>query len=186
MRIWDLHGTGFGKPGLASARGSGLPLFAGLIRPAELQAGTIDHALAISVPGPNQKYYVQPASTTDGNGATDSLPEGARLRLNANVTIPPNSKTFHLTTGQRQEASALLYTLRNYGAIVVDRAAVPTLYAQQGVTSPLLVGNELQFLKLSDFSVIQLPQEYQYPSATTSTASELNQVASVAADGGGF
>jgi hypothetical protein len=185
MRIWDLEGPGYGKLDASSARGSGLPLFAGLIRPEELSAGTIDHALAISVPGPSPKYYVEPASTTDGNGETASLPEGARLRLNADVTIPPNSKTFSLTTGQRREASALLYTLRTYGAIVVDRAEVPTLYAQQGVTAPLLVGNELQFLHLDDFSVIQLPQEYQYPSAT-SNSSEINQVSSVGGNGGGF
>lgn len=185
MRIWDLQGSGYGQTNTPSARGSGLPLFAGLIRPEELKAGTIDHALAISVPGPAQKYYVQPASTTDGNGATNSLPEGARLRLRANVTIPPNSRSFQLTIGQRQEASALLYTLRNYGAIVVDRSAVPTLYAQQGVTAPLLVGNELQFLKLSDFQVIQLPPKLQFPADKATSSSTLFQVSSVSAGGGG-
>jgi hypothetical protein len=186
MRIWSLSGSGYGAPNTPSARGSGLPLFAGLIRPAELEAGTIDHALAISVPGPSQRYYVQPASTTDGNGVNGSLPEGARLRLKANIRIPPNSKTFQLTTGQRRAASALLYTLRNYGAIVVDRAAVPTLYAQQGVSAPLLAGDELQFLKLSDFQVIALPTELQYPPATGVTSSQLNQVSSVGASGGGL
>ena len=87
MRKWDLDGSGFQAPQTVSARGSGLPLFAGLIRPKELQAGLINHALAISVPGPAQGVFVQPASSTDGNGRVSSLPEGARIRLKANIEV---------------------------------------------------------------------------------------------------
>lgn len=164
MRIWNLAGLGYGEPGQASARGSGLPLFAGLIRPQELEAGQINHALAISVPGPAEINYVQPASVTDGNGAKNSLPEGARIRLKSNVVYsdpinPLTGKPLPMTEQQIRYASAILLALHKYGAIVVDRAAVPTLYAQRDVTSPLLQGNELQGLHLSDFKVIQLPPE---------------------------
>lgn len=168
MRIWNLDGPGYGAPGQASARGSGLPLFAGLIRPQELQNGQIDHALAIAVPGPATRYYVPPASTTDGDGATGSLPEGARIRLKADAQLHPEAP---LSFQQQRMASALMWTLRNYGAIVVGRAAVPTLYAQRGVTSSMLVGNELQSLPLTDFEVVQLPAELQYPSASQPTTS---------------
>jgi hypothetical protein len=168
MRIWNLDGSGFGAPGQSSARGSGLPLFAGLIRPQELQNGQIDHALAISVPAPATRNYVQPASTTDGNGAAGSLPEGARIRLKAGAQLHPRSpQSFQ----QRRVASALMWTLRNYGAIVVGRAAVPTLYAQRDVTDSMLTGNELQSLGLNDFEVVQLPTELQYPAASQSTGS---------------
>ncbi|MCW2845508.1 MAG: hypothetical protein JWN22_3424 [Nocardioides sp.] len=168
MRKWDLNGPGYSEPQVVGARGSGLPLFAGLIRPGELESGEIQHALAISVPGPAQNFFVQPASSTDGNGRTTSLPEGARIRLKANVVLPPpvdprTGKTIKLSAQQQRLADAIVACLRTYGAIVVDRAAVPTLYAQRDVTSGLIRGNELQGLRLDDFEVMQLGRRYQYP-----------------------
>ncbi|WP_309647331.1 hypothetical protein [Nocardioides sp.] len=168
MREWDLNGTGYGAPQVVSARGSGLPLFAGLISPDELEAGLIDHALAISLPGPAANWFVQPASSTDGNGNERSIPEGARIRLKADV-IPPRpvdpltKKPIKMTAQQRRYADAIVAALRTYGAIVVDRAAVPTLYAQRDVTATYLNGNELQGLHLDDFEVVQLGKRYEYP-----------------------
>lgn len=168
MRKWDLDGPGYHPAYTVSARGSGLPLFAGLIRPGELESGRIEHALAISVPGPSQSYFVQPASSTDGNGRPNSLPEGARIRLKADITLPPprdprNGKLIKLTPSQQRLADAIVATLRTYGAIVVDRAAVPTLYAQRDVTAGLIRGNELQGLRLDDFEVVDLGRRYDYP-----------------------
>lgn len=154
MRTWDLNGPGFLAPTVVSARGSGLPLFAGQITKADIEAGTIRHALAMSVPGPAARNYVQPASVTDGNGPFGSLPEGARIRLKKGVltsrllsenpgfaTGVLNSKgeivrkrrdPFPGNTNLRA-ARAIVLALRRYGAIVVDRAATPTLYAQLNV-----------------------------------------------------
>lgn len=168
MRIWNLDGSGYGAPGQSSARGSGLPLFAGLIRPQELQNGQIDHALAISVPAPATRNYVPPASTTDGNGATNSLPEGARIRLKASARLHPRDP---LSRQQRRLADALMWTLHNYGAIVVGRSAVPTLYAQRDVTASMMTGNEIQSLHLTDFEVVQLPAELQYPATSQQSGS---------------
>ena len=168
MRKWDLDGPGYQAPQNVSARGSGLPLFAGLIRPNELRAGLINHALAISVPGPAGGSFVQPASSTDGNGRATSLPEGARIRLKANITIPTpidpvTHKPIKVTAQQQRMADAIVAALRTYGAIVVDRAAVPTLYAQRDVTSDMIAGNELLGLHLEDFEVMKLGQRYRYP-----------------------
>lgn len=168
MRKWDLNGPGFSDPYTEGARGSGLPLFAGLIRPGELESGEIQHALAISIPGPAQGRFVQPASSTDGNGRLRSLPEGARIRLKRDVVLPPpvdphTGKRIKLTKQQQRLADAIVATLRTYGAIVVDRAAVPTLYAQRDVTNGLLTGNELQGLTLDDFEVLPLGRIYPYP-----------------------
>ncbi|WP_121253442.1 hypothetical protein [Nocardioides ferulae] len=168
MRRWELDGPGYSPPQVVGARGSGLPLFAGLIRPGELEAGEINHALAISLPGPAQNYFVQPASSTDGNGATASVPEGARIRLRQDAVIdkpvdPITGKPVKLTRQQQRYADAIVAALRTYGAIVVDRARVPTLYAQRDVTAPMLGGNELQGLHIDDFEVITLGQRYKYP-----------------------
>jgi hypothetical protein len=163
-KTWALDGPGFSRPvsedplRAAGARGSGLPLFAGVIGPAELRAGEINHALALSVPGLARRSYVQPASVTDGVGPTDSLPAGARIRLrdSALLSSKPEGE-------MRPSAEAILVALRSYGAIVVDRAAVPTLYAAQGTPPNLLREDELDWLQLEDFEVVALPQIRQDP-----------------------
>lgn len=226
MRIWDIgaNGPGFQQPDIVSARGSGLPLFAGLIQPEEIQAGRIDHALAISVPAPAQRTYVQPASSTDGIGRLASLPEGARIRLKPGITLKSIQRRFinikcrnplyGLVKNQRsrlcrryrfpagtdkQGARAILTALRKYGAIVVDRARVPTLYAKfnfdwstslrdvngdaldangkplaKGAKkTPLLSGNELQGIRLADFEVVQLGPKLTFPAPGQITVTPL-------------
>lgn len=157
-KLWRLNGPGFSRPasddpqGAVAARGSGLPLFAGAILPGELRVGAIHHALAISVPGPARTAYVQPASTTDGVGSEDSLPEGARLRLKPGVRLSG------LSGSQQRYARVVVAALQKYGAIVVDRSTVPTLYAQRDAVGGLLDGSELRSLRLSDFEVMRLPK----------------------------
>ena len=163
-KAWALDGPGFSRPfsvdpiRAAGARGSGLPLFAGVIGPEELRAGEINHALAVSVPGLARRNYVQPASVTDGVGPTASLPAGARIRLRASVL--PRTR---IGDPSRPAVEAILVALRSYGAIVVDRAAVPTLYAAQGTPPSLVREDELDWLRLSDFEVVALPEVHQDP-----------------------
>lgn len=210
MRKWSLSGPGFQTPNSVSARGSGLPLFAGVLLPEEVRAARIEHALAISVPGPAQTNYVQPASATDGNGRLTSLPEGARIRLRADryddlLALPTCRGSLKNAAGEyrtdciaprtnRAAARAILTALRKYGAIVVDRSRTPTLYAKlnadwsaplrstdgrylatngrtplpkdqqnRASATPLLRGNEVQFLRLSDFEVMSLGTVYKFP-----------------------
>jgi hypothetical protein len=156
VKAWELDGPGFQEPTGVSARGSGLPLFAGLITPAEIKAGRIDHALAISVPGAAKRRYVQPASRTDGVGAQTSLPEGARLRLRPDAAELLTDKFVRDGT-QRAAAETIIDALERYGAIVVDRSAAPTLYAQRNYDwSGLLPLNLLQDVPLEHFDVLQL------------------------------
>lgn len=230
LRRWDLNGPGFLAPGRVSARGSGLPLFAGLILPEEVRAGRIDHALAISVPAPAQRVYVQPASSTDGVGRVTSLPEGARLRLKRSVTLRsiqgryrdprcanplfglrdgsrrrlcdrPEARFRFLPRTNRRAAGAIIDALHRYGAIVVDRSRVPTLYAKLNADwteplrgeagqlldedgrpfargerrepTPLLRGNELQGIRLTDFEVLRLGETLRFPALGRITVAPL-------------
>ena len=158
LKSWELDGPGYQAPTGVSARGSGLPLFAGLITPAEIKAGRIDHALAISVPGAAQRRYVQPASRTDGVGALGSLPEGARLRLRPGAA-GELTRTFVRSGTQRAAAETIIAALERYGAIVVDRSAAPTLYAQRNYDwTGLLPLNLLQDIPLEQFDVVQLDE----------------------------
>ena len=221
-KAWPLAGPGFSKPiseapaRAPGARGSGLPLFAGVVEPNELKAGLIDHALAVSVPGLARRRYVQPASVTDGIGPIKALPAGARIRLKANVKAPEpkydleelkrlerlnklerrrgkRHETHRVTEEELQLArreeiehryvEAILATLRRYGAIVVDRAAVPTLYGQYGVLEKLIQGNSLEWLHLDNFEVIALPT-VRYDPPAGKNAKRAAEVTRPATNGG--
>jgi hypothetical protein len=164
---WTLDGPGFSRPvaedpiRATGARGSGLPLFAGLISPGELTQGRIDHALAISLPGIARRNFVQPASVTNGIGSRQSLPAGARVRLRGSVGIRNSPREFKGIRSRSVET--ILTALREYGAIVVDRSSVPTLYAPRGTSNRLVRGNELDWLTVDDFEAIQLPQVFKDP-----------------------
>ena len=243
VKAWDLNGPGFQEPGGVSARGSGLPLFAGLIRPEEIDRGRIDHALAIAIPGVAKEKFVQPASRTDGVGFRDSIPEGARVRLRfrnsdeyINRVCPPEERnryaaraerraraqneqlardqqrefnpkgrearklarirdrelerelsridrrpcglarspeaqlteTFVRNDVQRRTAQVIIEALKHYGAIVVERSAAPTLYAQRNARwKRVLPLNLLQDLKLENFEVLELPPTLNDPGSFT-------------------
>lgn len=193
VRKWRLDGDGVGVPAsrepnrVPSVRGSGLPLLAGLIRPRELRAGRIPHTLAMAVPGPASSIFVLPAGTTNGLASRQSLPQGARIRLkpssyrrlqqrrvrsNRIVTIDGRrrrSREIIIQDGRRKRsrgATAVLQALYTYGAIIVDRANSPTLYAQRNADySGLLAANSLSELKLTDFEVVSLGRVYTDPAA---------------------
>jgi len=164
---WTLDGPGFSKPvsedplRAPGARGSGMPLFAGLISPGELTSGRIDHALAVSLPGIARRNFVQPASVTNGIGDRRSLPAGARVRLRDGVGIRNSPRDFQGVRSRSVET--ILTALREYGAIVVDRSAVPTLYAPRGTARRLIRGNELDWLTVDDFEAVQLPPIFKDP-----------------------
>jgi hypothetical protein len=185
-KTWKLDGPGFSKPvaddpvRAPGARGSGLPLFAGVIGPAELQAGEINHALALSVPGLARGVYVQPASVTDGVGSPESLPAGARIRLKASAM-----KSQPKGGDVRPSVEAILVALRKYGAIIVDRASVPTLYAAAGTPPSLVKENELHWLKLKDFEVISLPKILKDPPPNQVRSEGLATTVSTPVGGGG-
>ncbi|MFN8112983.1 MAG: hypothetical protein U0R51_07265 [Solirubrobacterales bacterium] len=163
VKAWPLDGPGFQQPTGVSARGSGLPLFAGLITPEEVRSGRIDHALAISVPGAAQRRYVQPASRTDGTGDLGSVPEGARLRLRRGAE-KLLTKTFVRNGTERATARTIITALERYGAIVVDRSAAPTMYAQRNADwRGILPLNLLQDIPLKRFDVVDLGRTYLDP-----------------------
>jgi hypothetical protein len=72
-----------------------MPLVAGAMTIKQLEAGNIDHALALTIPNTRAGVYASPAQRTDGKiASSDAIPEGARLRLDprldlASLHLPP-------------------------------------------------------------------------------------------------
>ncbi len=105
------HGNGF------VARGGGVPYLAGLVRPCEIQGGSIEHALAFAYDAPSGEF-VYPASKSDGKGSGPlALPEGARLQLN-----PALSEAQIRAWGCDGACLTIARALQQYGMYVVDNA----------------------------------------------------------------
>lgn len=169
------------------ARGTAVPLSAGLIWRNEVAAGEIRHALAMSLPtSRNQRdFYVWPGLETDGfSSDTRALPEGARLRLRwTEQEVEDRYQSGQLSSTGRIIALAL----RRYGAFDVDNGGDDRLvfYGQnfsdtsgshnagQGNWFGLLnmdaegFANDIEMIRGSDFEVIQF--EYGKPDTTTTT-----------------
>lgn len=175
VKRWELDGPGFQELYGVSARGSGLPLFAGLITPEEIRDGRIDHALAIAVPGAATRRFVRPASRTNGTGRRSSLPEGARIVLKKNAERKLTERLVRNKI-QRRTARIIITALQRYGAIVVDRSKTPTMFAQKNANwTNILPLNLLQDLKLNQFRVERAGQIYYDPSKDEGTFDPLAQ-----------
>ncbi len=99
----------------ASARGSGFALGAGLIRPEELKAGAIRHALVFSLPSEYVKGGgpVLPATESDGQSALEgAIPEGARVQL---------APSFDVKTLEHPWERTIARALQVYGMYLADR-----------------------------------------------------------------
>jgi hypothetical protein len=106
-----------GKP--HGMTGSGIPLLAGIQTVAELQSGSIDHAIAVSIPHARKGVLRSPATRTDGDFTTwDAVPEGARFRLPADLDI----ESLPLTPYAKMVARAM----QRYGLVVIDKNCRPT------------------------------------------------------------
>jgi hypothetical protein len=96
------------------ASATSLPLVAGTMTLAELRSGSIDHALAITIPYPRAGVVARPAQRTDGTGSAAELPEGAQLRLNPRLDIA----AMHLP----KIVEMIALAAQRYGIIVRDQS----------------------------------------------------------------
>lgn len=106
-----LNCSGDGRCGGAIA--ANLPLLAGVVRPEEIAAGRIRHALAITLPATRAGQPACPAAGSDGTDPDPAaIPIGARLRLDPSVDIA--------SLGLSPWHATIARALQEYGAYVVD------------------------------------------------------------------
>jgi hypothetical protein len=111
--VFDLTSDALRPDTWTSADAAGLPILPGLVRPDEIAAGHIDHALRFTV-SETQRGFIHPA--THQAGSTDSanyVPMGARFRL---------KKSFSLA-GYHGAALIILTALKKYGMFVADNGS---------------------------------------------------------------
>jgi hypothetical protein len=108
--VFDLRGNGLRPDTWTSADAAGLPILPGLVRPDEIRAGHIDHALRFTVQR-TQRGYIHPATHQAGSTSAASVPPmGARFRLKASFSL----------THYHGAALVILKALKRYGMFLAD------------------------------------------------------------------
>jgi hypothetical protein len=111
------------------ATATSLPLLGGLMTIKELQAGRIDHALALAVPNTDGDNVTWPAQRGDGRvrGAA-AIPEGTRFRIDPALDLD--------RLGLSPLALTMARAAQRYGIVVRDSAGVTVFYAEDPIATP--------------------------------------------------
>ncbi len=137
-----------------TARGSGIPYLAGLVRPCEIARGRIDHALAFAYDYPAGSF-VYPATKSDGRGTDPAdLPEGARLQLDPGLTRAQIG-----AWGCRRACFTIARALQEYGMYVVDNSGHPKVMVEHRGTARwngMLTSRTVSPIPLDAFKVLRL------------------------------
>ena len=142
----------------AGPRACGYALIAGLITVAEIQAGSIDHALVVAYPHIRSRYFTSPASSaqgTTGEALPDrGIPCGGHLQLDPALDVS--------TLGLSPAGLAIAHALQQYGAFVGDFSGAMSLYADASAeaqaywNSGALGSGDVQAIALDRFRVLAL------------------------------
>jgi hypothetical protein len=114
---------------LWGATATSLPAVGGAMTYQDLKAGQIDHALAMVYPNVRWRTFVSPAQRDDGRSMDpDSLPEGARLRLDpsldlADLNMPPLTRMIAVAA-------------QRYGIIIRDQSGTVAFIQQDPTGNP--------------------------------------------------
>jgi hypothetical protein len=165
--VWDLNGNGYRQPFSGScwwrsgANGAGTPLIGGVIRPEEVAAGVIRHALMCSTPvnrvrasgtTPRWELRSPAASRTDAPFVgRQYIPEGARLQLDPALDLD--------TLGLAPQARVVACAMQQYGMFVTDNAPSFGIYFQNlgpsgGSWESWDIPGELAKIPVSSFRVL--------------------------------
>jgi hypothetical protein len=163
--FFDVRGPGANPEGYYSARAAGTPLLAGLLVPEDIEAGAIEHAMALAIPrprntnrmfpnDPNPEDIVYPASQVESdyfNTNDFAIAQGQRLRLRDAIVIAsePYGETYGITAATpiadlpvAPITRIFLEGLHNYGAYVVDNADSFGFYAEESHTANLRLSDD--------------------------------------------
>ena len=111
--VFNLRSSRLRPDGGTSADAAGLPILPGLVRPDEIRAGHIDHALRFTAPV-TQTGYIHPATHEAGSTSSSAYPPmGARFRLKPSFSL----------RGYHGAALIILRALKTYGMFLADNGS---------------------------------------------------------------
>ncbi len=110
---WSLNSDALRPDNWTSADAAGLPIFPLLLRPEEIDSGSVNHAVRFTV-AQSDRSHLWPARHDAGAAPNPSLPPmGARFRLKASFDV----------TAFGTEAQVVLNAFKRYGLIVADNGS---------------------------------------------------------------
>ena len=111
--IWNLRSAALRTDGWTSADAAGLPIFPGLVRYDEAEAGRIDHAIRVTF-DVTRDAWVHPGSHCASDETSPNAPPmGMRLRMKAGYDI----------SGMTGHARVIAEALKRYGFLVADNGS---------------------------------------------------------------
>jgi hypothetical protein len=141
--VFHLGSDALRPAGWTSADAAGLAILPGLVRPEEIAAGVIDHAIRVTVPE-TDAAFVWPARHEAGAANASLPPMGLRLRLKASVDLASYPRTDRI----------ILQALKTYGMIVADNGSPWYLSGVPSAQWNNDVLHELDGIVGSDFQVV--------------------------------
>jgi hypothetical protein len=127
-----------------SADAAGLPIFPGLVRWDEVQAGAINHAIRFTAQQSDQSF-LWPARHQAGSAANPALPPmGARFRLKAGYDIS------HFSA----QAQVILRAMQHYGLILADNGSNWFFSGTEDANWPDSLLSELKTVPASQFEAV--------------------------------
>ena len=144
--VWDLNSNAMRTDGFTSADAAGLPITPLLLRPDEILAGSIAHAIRFTAHCTND--YIWPASHQASSCGITAPPMGARFRLRSSFDI----STFSAS------AQVVLRAFQHYGLILADNGAdwyfQGTTDDWWGTTAGAQVVSELKNIPAAQFDAV--------------------------------
>ena len=130
------------KPG---ATATGIPILATLVTLGDLQKGSIDHPIAITL-GISDAFYPSwnqpPAQRTDGgNDAPDKIPLGVIFRLPADLELE-SYPVLATNGGPKNVWRMMAEAMQNYGMVPVDTGGTSILFAEDTTNPPQFAGGD--------------------------------------------
>src|SRR5881398_1587025 len=142
--IFPLGSNALRPLGWTSADAAGLPLFPGLVRWDEVQAGAITHAIRFTAQQ-TDRSFLWPARHQAGAAANPALPPmGARFRLKATYDIS------HFSA----QAQVILRAMQHYGLILADNGSNWFFSGTEDAAWPDSLLSELKTIPAAQFDAI--------------------------------
>src|SRR4030081_585372 len=142
--IFPLGSNALRPLGWTSADAAGLPIFPGLVRWDEVQAGAINRAIRFTAQQ-SDRSFLWPARHQAGTAANGALPPmGARFRLKSTYDIS------HFST----QAKVILLAMQHYGLILADNGSNWFFSGTEDAAWPDSLLSELKTIPASQFDAV--------------------------------
>lgn len=156
--IFDLNSNNLRPDKWTSADAAGLPIYPGLVRYEEVEAGAINHALRFTARTTNRKYIWPARHFASRHNNPNLPPMGMRLRLKQNIDISNFSP----------QAKIIATTLKTYGMILADNGGALFISGEPNENWNNWGLKDLKKLVSNDFEVIDTSSlQVHQDSATT-------------------